>query len=248
MKLYILSDLHLEFSDFKPKVNNADIVLLAGDIHLGDKGIFWAIENFPNTPVLYVLGNHEFYKKTIPDRIDKLKIKAKGSNVVILENESYQFGNIKFLGCTLWTDLALFEDNAYIGGAAASASMSDYQMIRVSPKYRRLRPEDTIRFHKYSLKWLETEFSNIENNIVVLSHHAPSPKSLNPLFGNIRENAAYASNLEKQIVAWCPKLWIHGHIHYKADYIIGSTRVVCNARGYPEEKNSGFNSEFLINI
>ena len=28
------------------------------------------------------------------------------------------------------------------------------------------------------------------------------------------------------------KLWTHGHTHEDFDYMIGSTRIVCNPRGY----------------
>ena len=28
------------------------------------------------------------------------------------------------------------------------------------------------------------------------------------------------------------KLWTHGHTHHEFDYMVGSTRVVCNPRGY----------------
>ncbi len=33
MKLYILSDLHLEFSTFEPFETDADVVVLAGCVH-----------------------------------------------------------------------------------------------------------------------------------------------------------------------------------------------------------------------
>ena len=28
------------------------------------------------------------------------------------------------------------------------------------------------------------------------------------------------------------KLWTHGHTHEDFDYMIGSTRIICNPRGY----------------
>jgi predicted phosphodiesterase len=47
MKLLIYSDLHVEFAPFVPEANDADVVILAGDIHVGKKGIEWAIAHFP---------------------------------------------------------------------------------------------------------------------------------------------------------------------------------------------------------
>ena len=33
-----------------------------------------------------------------------------------------------------------------------------------------------------------------------------------------------------------PKLWVHGHTHVPCDYRLWDTRVVCNPKGYPEER------------
>ncbi len=59
MKIHILSDLHLEFQPYILSKNDADVIILAGDIHTGEKGVTWAIDNIKNIPALYVLGNHE---------------------------------------------------------------------------------------------------------------------------------------------------------------------------------------------
>jgi predicted phosphodiesterase len=61
MKLHILSDLHVEFESFNPPETEAAVVILAGDIHVGKKGIDWAKASFSDKYVLYVLGNHEYY-------------------------------------------------------------------------------------------------------------------------------------------------------------------------------------------
>ena len=46
-------------------------------------------------------------------------------------------------------------------------------------------------------------------------------------------NGAYSSRLD-QFILDNPqiKLWTHGHTHEEFDYMIGSTRIVCNPRGY----------------
>jgi len=33
------------------------------------------------------------------------------------------------------------------------------------------------------------------------------------------------------------KLWTHGHTHEEFDYMVGTTRVVCNPRGYINYEN-----------
>ena len=66
MKLNILSDLHLGFEPFARPVNDADVVILAGDIARPREAVAWAT-GFAK-PVLYVPGNHEFYGSSI-DRV-----------------------------------------------------------------------------------------------------------------------------------------------------------------------------------
>ena len=46
-------------------------------------------------------------------------------------------------------------------------------------------------------------------------------------------NGAYSSDLSEFILDHPQiKLWTHGHTHDTFDYMIGSTRIVCNPRGY----------------
>lgn len=72
MKVHVLSDLHLEFSDFVPPTTNADLVILAGDIDTKCRGVGWANENF-TCQVIYVCGNHEFYSGHIDHTLRKMR-------------------------------------------------------------------------------------------------------------------------------------------------------------------------------
>lgn len=208
----------------------------------------WAQEEFPDVPVVYVAGNHEHYKGAIPRTFDKLRAAAAGSNVHVLEHETLQVAGVRFLGCTLWTDLALFDGDPMVGAAAAAATMSDFKLIRVSPKYRRLRPEDTITFHCQALRWLEQELGADNGATVVVSHHAPGPQSLHPKYAADRASAAYASDLRPLVERTRPPLWVHGHVHHAHDYRVGDTRIVCNPRGYPGELVEGFRPELLVEV
>jgi hypothetical protein len=138
MKIHILSDLHIEFESFHPPKTDADMVVLAGDIHIGKKGIDWAKATFPSQQVLYVLGNHEYYGRAYPKHINDLKELVAGTNIHVLENDRLVIDNIVFLGCTLWTDFGLF-DAPKIAGYHATQTMTDYRKIRVNPQYRKLR-------------------------------------------------------------------------------------------------------------
>ncbi|MDC7815653.1 hypothetical protein [Pseudomonas sp. BLCC-B112] len=60
MKALVLSDLYLEFEPIQLPLVDVDLVILAGDIHKGTRGVHWASDMF-SAPVLYVpqVAGHE---------------------------------------------------------------------------------------------------------------------------------------------------------------------------------------------
>jgi Icc-related predicted phosphoesterase len=249
MKILIFSDLHLEFGAFEPPETEADIVVLAGDTYPGLKGLEWAKQAFSNKTVLYVLGNHEYYGHSVPHLLNKLRKKSFGSNVHILENDKFEIEGFKFLGCTLWTDFKLFGD-VYIARQEAQLWMNDYEKIRVSPKFRKLRAVDTQILHSKSIRWLRSELDDNPQKTIVITHHAPSRQSLLQRENSDLDllNAAYASALDEFILKSEPLLWIHGHIHEPRDYKIGNTRIVSNPRGYAFEESPSFRRELVVDV
>ena len=107
MRLHILADLHLEFGPVDVPTTEADVVVLAGDIHIGSMGLEWAKSQFGDKPMIYVLGNHEFYRHALPELTERLEDETRGSHIQLLENRAIEFGGFTFLGCTLRTDFAL---------------------------------------------------------------------------------------------------------------------------------------------
>ena len=127
--------------------------------------------------------------------------------------------------------------------------MTDYTLIRISPQYRKLRSIDTSYIHRNSLKWLKRELKACQSeDIVIVTHHAPSRLSLPLNFAGDILNAAYASDLDSEVKDSGARIWIHGHIHKQSDYKIGNTRVICNPRGYPDKPNQCFNPSLVIEI
>ncbi|BBO88969.1 metallophosphoesterase [Desulfosarcina ovata] len=143
MNLHVLSDLHVEFGDFSVPDVDADVVVLAGDTHVGIRGLRWVLDQGIKIPVIYVLGNHEFYRDKFPGLIDEMKKEVEGTNVWVLENDMFEIGGFRFFGCTLWTDMALLGDPG-VAMAVAGDRMNDYRLIRNSKTYGRLRPIDTV--------------------------------------------------------------------------------------------------------
>ncbi|MFA5262316.1 MAG: metallophosphoesterase [Opitutaceae bacterium] len=249
MKLHVLSDLHLEFKDWVPPTTDADLVILAGDTQPKLAGLRWAIEQFRNKRVLYVVGNHEFYRERHPRLIEKMRALAAGSTVTIMENDSIEIDGWRFFGCTLWTDFKFFGDPV-VGSAAVAEMMTDYKLIRCSPSTRCFSPEIARQLHLESKTKIEQFLvDGPARRSVVISHHAPSARSLPPFLAQDEINPAYVSNLDAFIGNHQPALWIHGHVHWHSDYLIGSTRVLANPRGYPEEsRDSGFVPNLVIEL
>jgi len=245
----VLSDLHLEFGPFAPPATVADAVVLAGDVDLGVRGVAWAARQFAGRPVIYVAGNHEYYGHATT-LVDKLRARGRELGVHVLADESAVAAGVRFLGATLWTDFRLF------GAAAAPAladlagrEMVDYRKVRVAPAYRRLRPSDTAAWHARSRRWLERALREpFDGPTVVVTHHAPSRRSLRPEFAADELSAAYASDLEEMVGASGAALWVHGHTHRCLDYPIGGTRVVSNQRGYVDEPVPGFDPGLVVTV
>src|SRR5688572_18511992 len=153
MRLHIISDLHVEFGRVRKPVAEADVSIIAGDVGPGDLGIRWIQENIPDRPVIYVLGNHEFYGHRLPELIGELKAATRGTNIKLLENDVVVIGGVSFLGATLWTDFA-FDGNVSLGAMLAMNTMADFGEINLVNQQRTLRPEFLLEFHNRSRKWI----------------------------------------------------------------------------------------------
>lgn len=248
MLLHVLSDVHTEFGTVSVPVPPADVVILAGDTGVGLKGLSWAQEHFCGRTVIYIAGNHEYYGEAIPRHTQKMRDAARAFGIHFLENEALVLDGVAFLGCTLWSDFALC-GNPWLAALTAEQQMTDYRRIRVSPAYQRLRARDTARLHRRSLQRLREEIPRYAGRkIVVVTHHAPSLRSIPDRFRDDPVSAAFASPLDAFVAASGVKLWVHGHVHESADYCIGGTRVICNPRGYPDEINPDFRSDLVAEV
>lgn len=248
MKIKIISDLHQEFgiSDFD--FSNADLIILAGDTNLGTKGIEWVKRNIPDKPVIYILGNHEYYKGSYPKTLNKILEASKNSNVSVLENNMVEFEGIRFHGATMWTDFSLY-GNPVESGIICQAKMNDYVQIRRDPAYSKLRTIDTYQIHQKSKSWLQKSLKESRGyKNVVITHHAPSLQSIPEHYRDDILSSAYASNLEDVILEHQPLYWIHGHIHTPTRYTIGNTEIICNPHGYLNEEYNGYEKDLIINI
>lgn len=262
MRLLIYSDVHLDRRGFKPLLAdgtradaNADVVVLAGDIDEGTRGFRWARETFPDKPVIYVAGNHEFYGQHWGRHLDDMREAALQHDILFLEADGIDLGGVRFLGCTLWTDFELFgEEKKKFSIYQAKVRMNDYQEIKISrtPEMywvsgKLLIPEITMARHRGSVDWLAGKLAKGDpSRTVVVTHHAPHALSVPAQFQGDALTPAYASDLTRLLSADKCAVWIHGHMHDSCDYQVNGTRVICNPRGYTTRHGGRENAAFQV--
>jgi Icc-related predicted phosphoesterase len=276
MKIKLVSDLHLEFSDINiQNEHDYDLLILGGDIMIAQDlhdyppkdsimefvgarqekskrfRDFLKRVSFQFPQVIYIAGNHEYYHGKYPDAIDYLKTECESySNIHMLEMESLTIQDITFVAGTLWTDMNKQDPLTLM---AVKDAMNDYHVVRNSQRqYAKLSPIDTVRRHMDTMSFIKTEVEkNPDGKYVVVGHHAPSLLSVKPKYEkDYQINGAYRSDLSEFILDHPQiKLWTHGHTHNAFDYMIGSTRVVCNPRGYEGyEEDSGWNPQIILEV
>lgn len=248
MKVGVLSDLHLSRAPQPAPVNNADVYIVAGDIGRPAQAVAWAAE-LP-APVLYVPGNHEFYGGSLSGVVSELRQLARGTRVHILDNEEVTLGGVRFIGSTLWSDFLLDGPGAARDAAMmeAVAKVHDFRRIFVDEDRRvPFTPFDAAALFERNAAWLDQRLQRPwPGPTVVITHHAPCSRSIDPRFIGSPLNGCFASNLAELFDGGRAALWIHGHVHHSCDYVLQGTRVVCNPRGYASSSGNE-NPRFDIN-
>jgi UDP-2,3-diacylglucosamine pyrophosphatase LpxH len=243
MRIQPISDLHLEFDEDHgarfaqslPVVG--DVLVLAGDIlpirravHVREM-LGWFCHRFPR--VLYVPGNHEYYKTTPALASDLLRTCSQDfENLSVLDAGVAEIGGRRFVGATLWFPLTEDED-------IYRRFIADFALIQDFVPW-------VHQTHAAHLEFLER---TVRPDDVVITHHVPHPRSIAPQFHRDPLNRFFVAEdttplLERSGVP----LWIHGHTHTSFDYRVGPTRVVCNARGYPAEQGTSVNPRLVIEV
>ena len=204
-------------------------------------------KEFPH--VVYVAGNHEFYHGRWKASLDHLRTEcAKYPNVYFLERDIKVINKVSFIGATLWTDC---NRNDRLTILTLNGIMNDYRVIRNDEhEFARLHPDSTIQRHHQTMGYLKSVLPDMKDEkVVFVGHHGPSAKSTHPRYQyETHMNGGYRSDLDEFIMDH-PQivLWTHGHMHDPFDYMIGTTRVVCNPRGYKghDEQADNFQLKYL---
>lgn len=256
--LRIFSDIHLDFdikSQFylSPKqvwspqpldTDKETILVLAGDLwhsNLAFKvlpnGESWfahVAQRFEQ--VVAVLGNHDYWGLSLQSAPRKAQEACwKIPNAVVLEKDIFIHSGIKFIGATMWTD---FGRNP-LAMEIARNMMVDYKKITfgTGSSRRKARPQDIFRDHIDAVKFIfdNAKANSPDQKVVVITHMAPHPLSVHERYKDEHlENLSYYTNLDPKLYEHGQdiRLWVHGHMHHTADYVLEPTRVIVNPRGY----------------
>lgn len=248
--------MHLEFSKYIPhsESQHADVIVVPGDVMGKGHGIRALREMWPDKVIVTVSGNHEHYGNEMNKNIFEMREAAKERGIHFLENDEVIIDGIRFLGCTLWTDFMLYgREKRHYCLINAQQCLNDFRNIRTNGGKWNFRPLDSVEIHNESLKWLQQKIDEtFDGPTIIVTHHAPSYKSVVPRFQDDLLSACFASNLDHVMDGAKIDLWVHGHMHDSIDYVINGTRVICNPRGYCRyeggEENEYFEPGLLIDV
>jgi hypothetical protein len=275
MKINLASDIHLEFGPIEFKnTEGADALILSGDIcvavdllHKDDFNYksrrihdFFEMCCKEYDNVIYVVGNHEHYNGDFQRTVHHLKeFLYYLDNLHILDKQVATINDVTFIGGTLWTDMNkedpstlysiqnMMNDFIKVANGEIDNRGKPYKVIN------KLKPDDVVIDHKAMLEYIRTIVDGKhDQKFVVVGHHAPSKLSTKPRYkDDYIMNGAYSSDLSEFILDYPQiKMWTHGHMHDTFDYLVGSTRVVCNPRGYIKYEHQAdiFNPNIIYEI
>ncbi|MBA9030956.1 metallophosphoesterase [Rhizobium leguminosarum] len=270
MRAWIISDLHYSPTDalmgMPFRVPDADICICAGDIseNISISIAYLRRDIERHMPVILVLGNHDYYNGSLDFALERARREIAGTRIRLLENQSIEIGDIRFVGATLWTDFAVSiggdehvppEERRAIAFGLVPSLMADFSCIFRSDSRRPgenglITVREILERHIASRSYIDQEFEKpFAGRTIVVTHHAPLTQSFYARYFGHVTNAAFGSDLSDLIARRRPSVWIHGHIHRFRDYMAGGTRVICNPRGYGgERETSGFRAGFVIDL
>ena len=239
MKLFLQSDLHLEFAEaLDPPPPDTEVLIWAGDIHHGVAVIEAAILQADRygLEVVVVAGNHEFYYDDHDVVLNAMtEAAAAHPRVHFLENDSVALGAVRFFGATFWSDFSFQGPEAAAAARRASErTLPDYKIV--TKEGTELSTAVTLGLHRESVAKLEQWLQEPHQGpSVVITHFAPHPQCDHPRHAGSPYTPYFISDQRRLMETYQPQLWCYGHTHDSMDFVHDKTRVISNQGGYPKE-------------
>jgi UDP-2,3-diacylglucosamine pyrophosphatase LpxH len=256
----LLSDIHLEFLDHSRREkllvsltrqrnedrSQTDVLVLAGDIIPSQEPylpIFLEHVARLYPRVLYLPGNHEFYRPlTEKHRIEMqqhlttIEAACNAAGVQLLHRSRLSLNDkMDLLACTLWFDPE--------HPLQRRPRLSDYSLIDGDDGHR----FDPLALHKTDRQWLDRSLSDVAasgKQAIIVTHHMPFGKRLWQKLVDesaypylFEQSAGFTSDMDDIIEGHRPTIleWCFGHTHHKVQLRDGDICFTANPTGYPWE-------------
>jgi predicted phosphodiesterase len=242
VRIALVSDTHLEFGAnqrvfeennfFAPDPASYDVLVLAGDIDYGFRGIDKFRAVIPvNKPLIYLFGNHEHYRRNLTDLVNASKSYDKYPNTHILAPGTTTLDGINFIGATLWSSGLL---NGYPDSRAQiQLGINDFRLIMcgvVDP----FTVHFMNRLYEMDRDYINHELNTLNGTKVVITHFLPSQECMDPKYVGSALSPYFVNDCDDLVTK--ADLWLMGHDHQRFDKSHSSgTRMVDNCFGYGTE-------------
>lgn len=266
-----MSDLHLEgHPTYTPApAPGAELLVLAGDIGSYQAGSSLTDADFglgrfsPKSgwpvPVLYVPGNHEYDALDFDETHARLRDTCERLGITWLEREQAVFGDVRFVGTTLWADFDALVQQPDAGEPTLEEALKLREKAYRAANYY-LRKAAALRHGELMLAqgwreqslvcqaWLRKALATpFAGTTVVVTHFAPSLRSADPRYGVSPATAGFCNSLQDLMAQ--AQFWLHGHLHCQHDYVEAGCRVVANTLGYAAKgEQEGFCEQLVLEV
>ena len=245
MKIAYCSDLHFEFNEdrivnlIESVDNNTNVLILAGDIHTFESlvpTLAFISEGLPDTEIVYVTGNHEFYGHKIKCLEDNLRLSLqKYPRIHYLEKDTFEMNGTVFLGTTLWTGFDAYpEYEQSLSEKIAMRGISDFHYIFEGTG--RFQAHHCKKYYQANIEWLDDTLAQHEDKTcIVVTHFPPLPLLSHKQIPISSLSNYFQANCLAIISKHSPKYWVYGHNHWSDKAHYDGTQFLSCQLGYPNE-------------
>jgi predicted phosphohydrolase len=212
--IQVCSDIHLDYRDIHetqfPQIisKSAEILVLAGDIGNPFTKVFYKFIQYCSgifQLVLFVPGNHESFGTNVENSNMQLtKMFSMFSNVILLNNSTYEIGNIVFIGSTLWSNIP------------THVNKNDLRKINDFSRIKNHTIEKHNSYFQTSYDFINNELLQlVEKNkkVIIITHHSPSFSTIADKYIGSVTNCCYVTDLDHLLDHPNLVCWIYGHLH-----------------------------------
>lgn len=249
MKVACWSDLHLDYDyEYLNRLvrPQADVLVIPGDLACDHALVLKALHQCSEwyKHVVFVPGNHEHEGKDISESRLALRDMVVPSNCHMLDDGFVDIDGVRFIGSTLWSDC---------GGPESQALIEQYILPawRIRNGDRDFTAADSTLLHDWMLAYIGYQLAESRRlglTAAVITHYAPSLKSVAARYLASKVNGAFYTELTDFIELHQPSFWFHGHLHDPSRYAIDQCNVICNPSGGGVHESRGFRSDLLVEI